>query len=224
LGRGSAACAAPAHDVSAACSGYLYALGAAVDFLHSRPEGRVLVVTAEVMSPLLDLNDFDTAFLFGDAATATVVAGEAHAASFRARLHRPVLAARGEDGSALAVPFPGSGRHMRMKGGQVFTEAVRTMSDLLDRACAAGGTEPGALSLVVPHQANGRILEAVARRTGARTFSNIRSLGNTSSSSIPLALVEVLAGAQAGDRLGLCAFGGGFTSGAALLDVTGRRG
>jgi len=212
---------ASAHDVSAACSGYLYALGAAFDYLRSRPEARVLVVTAEVLSPLLDLGDFDTAFLFGDAATATVVAGEAHQSTFRARLHAPVLSARGENGSALAVPFPGQGRHVRMKGTRVFPEAVRAMSEVLRRACLAAAIEPSGLSLVVPHQANDRIVDSIANRTGARTFSNIRRLGNTSSSSIPLALVEVLPGARPGDRLGLCAFGGGFTSGAALLDVLG---
>jgi 2-oxoisovalerate dehydrogenase E1 component len=172
------------------------------------------------MSPLLDLDDFDTAILFGDAATATVLAGAAHASTFRAVLHQPTLSARGEDGSALAVPFPGQGRHVRMKGTRVFTEAVRAMGDVLHHACAVAELEPKDLHLVVPHQANGRILDALARRTGARVFGNIRWLGNTSSSSIPLALTDVLADRRvSAGRLGLCAFGGGFTSGAALLDL-----
>jgi 2-oxoisovalerate dehydrogenase E1 component len=106
-----------------------------------------------------------------------------------------------------------------MKGTLVFTEAVRAMADILRRACAALPMKPEDLSLVVPHQANQRILDAVGRRTGLPVFSNIRHLGNTSSSSIPLALCEALPGVEAGARLGLCAFGGGFTYGAAVLEV-----
>jgi 2-oxoisovalerate dehydrogenase E1 component len=178
----------------------------------------VLVVTSEVMSPLLNPDDFDTAILFGDAATAPVVAGPDHGQGARAALHRPILDCRGEDGTALQVPLPGEGRYVHMKGGVILSEAVRAMNEAMRRACAACGIGPKSLRLVVPHQANGRILDAVGRRIGVPVFSNIRHLGNTSSSSIPLALTALLADSQPG-RIGLCAFGGGFTSGAALIEV-----
>ena len=87
-----------AFDINAACSGYLYALQAGYDFLQSRPHGRVLVVTTEVLSPLLDPEDFDTAILFGDAASATVLYGEAHFEKARARLYRPELSAKSDVG------------------------------------------------------------------------------------------------------------------------------
>lgn len=207
-----------AYDINAACSGYLYALQNGYDYLQSAPEGRVLVVTAEVLSPLLDPNDLDTAILFGDATTATVLYGEAHAERGQARVHRPELSARGEDGSTLSVPFRDAG-FIQMKGRKVFTEAVRSMVASLNRACDRRQLRVNDLSLVVPHQANQRIIDAIGSRIDVDVFSNIRNYGNTSSSSIPLCLAEVLPEAEPGERLGLCAFGGGFTFGASILEM-----
>lgn len=207
-----------AFDINAACSGYLYALQAGYDFLQSRPDGRVLIVTAEVLSPLLDLEDFDTAILFGDATSASVLYGEAHFDRSHARLLRPELSAKGEDGSSLSVPFRHGG-FIQMKGGKVFTEAVRRMVASLNRVCEREHLAVQDLDLVVPHQANQRIIDAIAHRIGIQVFSNIRLHGNTSSSSIPLCLAEVLPQVSTGDRLGLCAFGGGFTFGAGILEV-----
>ncbi|MCI0463533.1 MAG: thiamine pyrophosphate-dependent enzyme [Gemmataceae bacterium] len=214
----------PAHDVLAACTGYLYALATAFDFLQTRPDARVLVVTAEAMSRTVDPTDFDTAILFGDAATATVLYGPAGMAHARARLHRPVLSAKGENGCALKVAAPGCG-HVEMDGRKVFSEAVRQMPAVLERACTQAGLSVGDLSLIVPHQANGRILEAVRSRLGLpedRVVNRIRYRGNTSSSSIPLCLADLWAEGAAPDTLGLCAFGGGFTFGAAILEMNGR--
>ncbi len=208
-----------AYDINAACSGYLYALQAGYDFLQSQPEGRVLVVTAEVLSPLLDPSDFDTSILFGDATSATVLYGEAHFERAQARLCRPELSAKAEDGSSLSVPLPHDG-YIQMKGRKVFTEAVRAMVASLNRACDQQGIAVDDLSMVVPHQANQRILDAIQSRIGVSVFSNIRFYGNTSSTSIPLCLSEVLPATAAGSRLGLCAFGGGFTFGAGILQKT----
>ena len=97
-----------AHDISAACSGYLYGLQTAFDFLQSRPGARVLVVTSEVLSPMLDNRDFATTFIFGDAASATILCGETGLAGCRLRLSRPELAAEGELGRYLRVPASGS--------------------------------------------------------------------------------------------------------------------
>lgn len=207
-----------AYDISAACSGYLYALQAGYDFLQSRPDGRVMIVTAEVLSPLLDLDDFDTAILFGDATSAAVLYGESHFDKARARLIRPELAAKGEDGSTLSVPFRHGG-HIHMRGQKVFSEAVRAMVSSLTRLCEHQGLRVKDLQMVVPHQANQRIIDAVQSRIETTVYSNIRFNGNTSSSSIPLCLADVLETSVSGDRLGLCAFGGGFTFGAGILEI-----
>ena len=206
-----------AYDISAACSGYLYALQAGYDFLQSKPDGRVLVTTVEVLSPLLDLDDFDTSVLFGDATTATMLYGEAHFDKSVARLHRPELSARGEDGSTLSVPLMNNGS-IKMKGKQVFQKAVRAMMSSLTRVCQHKGILIDQLDLVVPHQANQRIIDAIQRRINTEVFSNIAQHGNTSSSSIPLCLESVLPESEAGERLGLCAFGGGFTFGAGIIE------
>ncbi len=207
-----------AYDINAACSGYLYALQSGYDFLQSRPDGRVLIVTAEVLSPLLDLDDFDTAILFGDATSASILYGENHFDRATARLLRPELSAKGEDGSSLSVPFRHGG-FIQMKGGKVFTEAVRRMVTSLNRVCQREQLAVQDLDLVVPHQANQRIIDAIQHRIGIDVFSNIRLHGNTSSSSIPLCLADVLPTITAGQRLGLCAFGGGFTFGAGILEA-----
>jgi 2-oxoisovalerate dehydrogenase E1 component len=218
LARGRTSTMVQAFDINAACSGYLYALQSAYDYLQSMPHGRVLLITTEVLSPLLNLEDLDTAILFGDAASATIVYGEEHFARAKGRLYRPELSAKGEDGSALSVPFRRDG-YIQMKGRKIFHEAVRAMIASLNRVCQREGLGVNDLNLIVPHQANQRILDAIQSRVGATVYSNIRRLGNTSSSSIPLCLNELLPTTKQGDRLGLCAFGGGFTFGASILQA-----
>lgn len=205
-----------AYDINAACSGYLYALQAGYDYLQSQPDGRVLVVTAEVLSPLLDPADFDTAIIFGDAASATVLYGEEYFASSTARLYRPELSAKCDDDDALSVPLLHDG-FIQMKGRRVFTEAVRSMVSSLNRVCSREGIQVDELDLVVPHQANQRIIDAVQSRIRPEVYSNIIRYGNTSSTSIPLCLSELIPRRSSGDRLGLCAFGGGFTFGASII-------
>ena len=211
----------PASDILAACTGYLYALQAAFDFCQSKPDANILVVTAEAMSTFTDPNDFDTAIVFADAATATLVHGPGSPkfGSARALLHRPVLSARGEDGTILH-----HGRrenpNVNMDGLKVFPMAVRQMMSLLERACAESELQVGDLEHIIPHQANGRILEAVATRLKqppGRLVNRVKHAGNTSSSTIPLVLAELLREQPTG-KAGLCAFGGGFTFGAAVLE------
>jgi 2-oxoisovalerate dehydrogenase E1 component len=218
LARGKTSAMLQAYDINAACSGYLYALQSGYDYLQSMPHGRVLVVTAEVLSPLVDPHDFDTAILFGDATSATILYGEAHADQAKARVHRPDLSAKGEDGSTLSVPLLNTG-FIQMKGQRVFAEAVRSMIASLNRVCQQQQLTVENLDLVVPHQANQRILDAIQHRIQPQVFSNIRTHGNTSSSSIPLCLAEVLPTLTPGQRIGLCAFGGGFTFGAGILEA-----
>ncbi|TVQ98301.1 MAG: transketolase, partial [Spirochaetaceae bacterium] len=219
---------AAAYDVNAACSGYVYALQNAYDILVQEPEKLVLVVTTEALSPRTDTSDPQTAPIFGDAATATLVGVRGQVAAtdaLRATLYRPVLGADGEDGTILRVPS-NPGEFIYMDGPKVFQSAVRGMIESLERACAVAGIPVGSLNLVVPHQANQRIINAVRQRIKADRelmYSNIRHNGNTSSSTIPLCLETLLGdaeiGARTGHHLGLSAFGGGFTFGGAVLTV-----
>lgn len=210
-----------ASDILAACSGYLYALQAAFDFCRSKPDANILVVTAEAMSEFTDPNDFDTAIVFGDAATATLVHGPSSPlfGRCRAHLHRPVLSARGEDGTILHHGRKGSPA-VNMDGLKVFPMAVRQLIALLKQACAESEVAVEDLSYIIPHQANGRILDAVDQRLKlpkGRLVNRVIHSGNTSSSTIPLVLAELLQGTPAG-MAGLCAFGGGFTFGAAVME------
>jgi 2-oxoisovalerate dehydrogenase E1 component len=211
-----------AWDVNAACTGFLYALQAAWDTLQARPAAKVIVLTAETLSPLLDPTDPGTVFLFGDAATATLVAAEPGAGGANpVRVRRPVCSARGEAPHVLSVPLFGSGECVRMEGQQVFRTAVRKMIEMLESACEAAGLEVGDLAMVVPHQANERIIEAIRQKIGVppeHMFNHIRRFGNTSSNTLPIALRELLPAQRPGAHIGLVAFGGGFTFGAAILD------
>ena len=212
----------PAFDLAAACSGFLYGLASAYDFTRSRPDARVLLVTAEALSPLADPDDFDTAILFGDAATATVVFGPdaaTVAGPTLGRLRRPILSARGMPGAILQVPAEGGGS-IAMNGLRVYAEAVRSMIALLQSACEADSIAPIDLGLVVPHQANARIIRDVCQRLGLppdRALVHLGDVGNTSSSSIPLALAAMEARPALPRSIGLTAFGGGVTAGAAVL-------
>lgn len=216
LGRDRKDVYVQAYDINAACSGYLYALQNAYDLLQSRPAGKVMVVTAEVLSPLVDPADPDTAILFGDATTATLVRGASHSSRSKLHLLRPELSARSEDGTTLSVPLQG---YIHMNGRRVFAEAVRAMISSLHRICDREGMRVDDLDLVVPHQANQRIMDAISSRIGPRVYSNIRKMGNTASSSIPLCLAEAMPSLQSGQKIGLCAFGSGFTFGSSILKV-----
>jgi 2-oxoisovalerate dehydrogenase E1 component len=211
----------PAFDVNAACSGYLFALALAHDHVRQFPAAKVLVVTSEVLSPLLDQEDFHTAAIFADAATATLVCagGNDLESPFGLEFQRPLLSGNPESGTGLSVPVVGNGS-ISMNGRTVFSNAVRTMQHMMISACDASGLRADDLKLVIPHQANQRILDALGSRLSVPVASTIGATGNTGSSSIPLALIEQLSQLSAGDHIGLVAFGGGFTFAAA----TGRMG
>ena len=176
------------------------------------------MVTSEVLSPLLDQNDFNTAVLFADAATASLVQGPGHDQPTLFTFAQPTIAGAPESGELLSVPRAGEG-YIKMNGREVFADAVRAMSATLTSACAAEGISMDDIDLMVPHQANQRIIDAIARRSGRPAHSIIRTFGNTSSSTIPLALMDALPTTKPGDRLGLVAFGGGITYAAAVATV-----
>jgi len=213
---------APAYDINAACSGYIYALQIAFDYLQSKPRDCILLVTTEVLSPRLNTADPSTAPIFGDAATASLVAGSEAGFDGALRVYRPALAAQGEPGEILCVPSDGEGKHISMDGPAVFQEAVKQMMHMLDLACTEAGIRAADLDLMVPHQANQRIINAIRQRLKAppeKMYSNIRHNGNTSSSTIPLCLAELNGTLPVGQKLGLAAFGGGFTFAGGVLET-----
>jgi len=184
-----------AHDVNAACSGYMYALQSAFDFLTNAPDKKVLVITAETLSPMVNHDDQKTMALFGDAATASLVSCEQRPGDIGVKLSRPFLSATGVDEKVLYVPNMGSGEVIEMEGLTVFKLAVRKMIDMLDNACKERNITVDDLDMIVPHQANERIIEAIRRTIECppeKMFNHIRKYGNTSSNTIPIALTALV--------------------------------
>lgn len=214
-------CNIPAYDINAACSGYIYALQVGQDFLITRPKSRVLVLTMESLSRRINPDDFETAFLFADGTSATVLCGEDHLKESIAELEQIYLGTDAEDGSILNVPVA-IDAGITMQGKKLFSVAVKAMSMAIHKCCQLAGVDVSSIDLAVPHQANQRISSAVESRLKLPSgimFSNISSYGNTSSCTIPIALSEALAENRGQKHIALCAFGAGFTVGAALLKV-----
>ncbi|MDQ3956512.1 MAG: ketoacyl-ACP synthase III [Actinomycetota bacterium] len=218
---------AAAFDLNAGCSGFLFALAQADATVRAGAANRVLVVGSEVMSRIIDYNDPQTAILFGDGAGAVVVERTEEAALLGPfRLF--------SDGSRPEILYlPDETGVIHMEGREVYRAAVDAMSGSVTELMAVAGMSCDAIDLLIAHQANQRILDAVAARVGldaSAAFSNIARYGNTSAASIPIALFEARAQGllKEGDRLVLTAFGAGLTWGAGLVPWTaatsGRRG
>jgi 3-oxoacyl-[acyl-carrier-protein] synthase-3 len=210
---------AVAFDVLAACTSWIYASSIAERYIASGAVRRALVVGAEVMSRVLDHNDRATSILFGDGAGAAVL-GPSTTAGFESF----ALAADGNQSQLIHYgPAPGNPLPaLRMEGNETFRAATRLMEDSARRACELAGVSLEQVDMIVPHQANVRIVEGVARRLGVpleKFFLNLDHYGNTSAASIPLALHEALARGRlhTGDRLLLVGFGAGMTWGATVL-------
>lgn len=215
------------YDVNAACSGWLYALDTAYHTILTQPHKAVLVVTTEALSRVVDPQDFGTVILFGDAATATIVRGTTDGSPQLNKggqamvLERPVLSGKADPGDILTVGFQGQG-HIHMDGKRVFTEAVRAMTKMVKQAFDESSIPLDEVDWLVPHQANRRIFESVRARLKVpeeKVIDLIAEHGNTSSSSIPLSIAKSSHKFKKGDTIGLCAFGGGFTFGAAVMGV-----
>ena len=210
-----------AHDISAACSGYIYALQTACDILRDDPTKKVIVITAETLSPMINHDDPKTSVLFGDAATASLLSCEPRGGDINALINRPVLSAKGVEDKILYVPNMGGEEKIEMEGLTVFKIAIKKMINMLDDACARRGIAVDELDMIVPHQANERIIEAIRRTIHCppeKMFNHIGKYANTSSNTIPLALAELMPETKAGSKIGLTAFGGGFTFGAAVIE------
>jgi 3-oxoacyl-[acyl-carrier-protein] synthase-3 len=214
---------APALGVEAACSSFLYALSMADKFIRSGEAKLALVVGADSLSKITNQKDRGTAILFGDGAGAVVLGPAAEPGIISTHLHA--------DGSQLellrctggvATGFHAEGDYITMAGAEVFKVAVNMLARAVEEALSANGLTKDALTWLVPHQANIRIIQATARRIGLpmeRAIVTVADHGNTSSASVPLALdVGVRDGRiKRGDLLLLEAFGGGFTWGSALI-------
>ncbi|WP_300160738.1 beta-ketoacyl-ACP synthase III [Solidesulfovibrio sp.] len=220
------------QDVNAACCGYIYGLEMARAVIALHPEAKVIVAAAEVLTSRTNFSDRRTCVLFGDAAAAAVVTAEA--ASGKARVVDARLASDGSLGHLLTIKGGGSGHpyklgdvvdeefFLQMNGPEVFKHAVRSMAAVGEEIMAAHGLTNDDIALFIPHQANLRIMEAVARKLALppeKIMSTVARFGNTSASTIGIALVEARNAGRipAGGKVLLGAFGGGFTWGSALL-------
>jgi len=214
-----------AFDVQAVCSGFVYGLATADNFIRAGTHKSALVVGAEVFSRILDWNDRATCVLFGDGAGAVVLT-----AAQKPGVHASVLHADGSLAGILSVPGNVCGGaivgspFLQMQGSQVFKVAVRVLDEAAREVVAAAGMTLDDVDWLIPHQANVRILEATAKRLGLpreRLVVTVDRHANTSAASVPLALDDyVRAGTiKAGHRVMLQGVGGGFTWGASLVTM-----
>jgi len=221
---------AAAFDIQAVCTGFIYALSTADQFIRSGMYSKILVVGAEVLSSLMDWTDRSTCILFGDGAGAVVLeADESERGIISSHLH-----ADGSQYDLLYVPGGGSreplsqelldsGRQfIRMKGNEVFRVAVNALESTVLEALEANNLKAEDIDLLVPHQANIRIINATGKKlglSGDKVMITVDRHGNTSSASIPLALCEAVKENRVkdGSLVLLEAFGGGFTWGSVLL-------
>jgi len=216
-----------AFDVQAVCSGFVYALAVADNFIRLDQAKRVVVIGAETFSRILDWQDRTTCVLFGDGAGAVVLeAGDGEGTPRDRGILSTHIYSDGRHHDALYVDggpsSTGTVGHVRMEGREVFRHAVVRMAEAIDAALAANGLDPGDIDWLVPHQANLRIIEAMARRLNLpddRVVITVDRHANTSAASIPLALAEAVGDGriQSGDLLLLEAMGGGFAWGSALI-------
>ncbi|MGH8004158.1 MAG: beta-ketoacyl-ACP synthase III [Limisphaerales bacterium] len=223
---------AAAMDVVAGCTGFIYGLATANAFIQSGLYQNILVIGVEVLSKLTNYKDRNTCVLFGDAAGAVVV--QAAPPDEGRGILSTFLAADGSLANLLHVPIGGAvepltpenfdqrGQYIKMAGNEVFKSAVREMGEAAALVLEKAGCSSDELALLIPHQANIRIIEATAKRVGLpleKVYVNIDRYGNTSSASVPLALCEARREGKVkeGDLVLMVAFGAGFTWGAVLV-------
>jgi len=221
---------ASAFDISAACSGFLFALSLAEKYIITGSVRKALIIGAEVLSRIVDWTDRNTCCLFGDGAGAVVVEASADERGILSThihtdgSHWELLFQRGVGNRNPASQKTLDEKHayISMQGNEVFKLAVRAMEDVALEALAANKLVLSDIDLFIPHQANRRIIDAIGKRlgiTGEQLYINLERYGNTSSASIPIALDEVNRSGRIkeGNIVLLDAFGGGMTWGAALI-------
>ena len=218
-----------AFDMNAACSGFLYALDMADKYICSNPDMKILVIGSETLSARVNWQDRNTCILFGDGAGACVVTGcgtdrgivDSNLCS-DGRLWNLLFMHSPESLNPEIVQQDNDGCYIKMTGRDVFKHAVRAMEEAVVDILERNGITVDDLDLIIPHQANIRILNKLMERLGIprkKVYINVNKYGNTSAASIPIALDE--ANRQSlinkGDLLLFCSFGGGFTWGSMLM-------
>jgi 3-oxoacyl-[acyl-carrier-protein] synthase III len=224
---------AAAFDVAAACSGFVYAYATAQAYVTGGLARHVLVIGAELLTRFLDYTDRSTCILFGDGAGAVVVsATDGPAASQGIELttepqgaYMIWLPAGGAKSPPSRETIARGEHYIRMEGKETYRFATRTLASTALTAIDKAGLRPDEIALFIPHQANIRIIEAVAKGLDLpmdKFFVNLDKYGNTSAASVPIALAEAVneGRVKVGDRIVLVAFGAGFTSGAVALEWT----
>ena len=218
-------------DIVAACSGFIYGLSFARALIGVGQLKNVLVVGVETLSRLTNWNDRNTCVLFGDGAGAAVVSASDEAGG----IIDTFLKGDGSLSHLLEVPYGGGrfplnienlndpNRYIRMEGQEVFKSAVVAMGEAATKILKITNTQSKEIDLMIPHQANIRIIEATAKRAKIpmeKVYVNIHKYGNTSAASIPIALDEAVREGRVkkGDKIILVAFGAGFTWGSALIE------
>lgn len=221
-----------AVDVSAACSGFVYGFAIADQFIRTGTYRNILVVGAEILHRYVNYKDRDTCILFGDGAGAAVISRAPE--TDQARVYSAHLHADGDISDLFVLPAGGSAlpftqrvlderlQYVRMKGREIFKHAVRTMSQCCEEALTANNMKPEEVAWVIPHQANLRIIEAVAKHFGIpmeKVVVEIEDTGNTSAATVIIALDRAIRDGRIkrGQNLLLTAFGAGITSGSLLM-------
>jgi 3-oxoacyl-[acyl-carrier-protein] synthase III len=222
---------AAAFDLEAACSGFIYGLEVAQQFIMSRTYDTVLVIGAEKLSSIVDWQDRNTCVLFGDGAGAAILRNRPNA-------HGLLTAVMGADGNKADLLFMAGGgsrcpataesvagrmHYLRMEGKETFKNAVQAMQTAAEEALRRCEIDISRIKLIIPHQANRRIIDAVGERLGAKPeqmFVNLHKYGNTSAASVAIALDEAAGSGRVlpGDLILLVVFGAGLTWGAAVIE------
>ena len=222
---------AAAFDINAACSGFVTALAIAKQFIENGTYQKILIIGADTLSKITDYKDRGTCILFGDAAGAAVLEASAEPGVMAVD-----IGANGADGmklTSLDLKADAEETEKRvgkdaskifMAGAEVMKFAVKIMAEAASKVVAEAGLTMDDIALIVPHQANTRIIYGASKRMGIsddKVFVNIQKYGNTSGASIPVALYEAVKSGRAkpGDKIVLVGFGGGLTWGAAVLQV-----
>ncbi len=222
-----------AFDIQAACSGFLYGLTTAHQFIANGAAKHALVIGVEVLSRVVDFTDRTTCVLFGDGAGAVVLS----ASEEQGGVLGHTIGSDGAKPELLYIPAGGSAeplteegiragrQYVRMQGGEVFKFATRVMGTAMEEALAQAGMTASDMDLFIPHQANLRIIEAASKRLGLppeKVFVNIEHYGNTSAAAIPIALCEAINQGRVypGAHLGMVAFGAGLTWAATVIKWT----
>jgi len=225
---------AAGFDLEAACAGFIYALSVARAYVLSGMAENILVIGSETMSRVIDWQDRSTCILFGDGAGAAVVQARRGPSEAGGEIESVVLMNDGSKADCLIIPGGGSRNpaseetvrqrlhFIKMNGPEVFKSAVRGMSEACLLAAERADVKLAEVDLMVAHQANARIIEAIQKRLGLpdhKVYQNLQRYGNTSAASVPIALYDAQQEGRLrpGMRVIVAGFGGGFSCGAALI-------